>query len=156
MSDPSAEPPAECFVDTNVWLYAFIVGSQPDKHILAESLIRREQRIVLSVQVINEVSVNLLKKAAFSETNIRLLIDSFYQRYRIVSLDQSILNRASSLRERYQFSFWDGLIVSCALTTDATTLYSEDMHNGLVIEGRLRIVNPFLAEDKIENEKTIS
>src|SRR5260221_14667076 len=110
MSDPSAAPAVECFVDSNIWLYAFIISSQTHKHHVAEALIRREPRIAISVQVINEVSINLLKKAAFSEADIRPLIDSFYERYRIVSLNQSILKHASTLRERYQFSFWDGLI----------------------------------------------
>jgi predicted nucleic acid-binding protein len=121
-----------------------MVGSEPDKNTAAIALIQREIHINLSVQVINEVSVNLRKKAAFSETDIRQLVNSFYQRYHVVSLDHPILTHASYLREQYQFSFWDGIIVSCALATNAVTLYSEDMHNGLIIEGRLTIVNPFL------------
>ena len=108
MSNPNNELSAECFVDTNIWLYAFIMGSQPDKHAIATSLIRREPAIVLSVQVINEVSVNLLKKAAFSETDIRRLVDSFYQRYRIIRFDHSILKNASLLREHINSHFGTG------------------------------------------------
>src|SRR5258706_8923476 len=108
MSDPSAAPAVKCFIDSNIWLYAFIVSSQTNRHHVAETLIRHEPLIAVSVQVINEVTVNLLKKAAFSEADIRRLVDSFYQRYRIVSLNQSILKHAPTLRERYQFSFWDG------------------------------------------------
>jgi predicted nucleic acid-binding protein len=36
------------------------------------------------------------------------------------------------------------MIVASALLADADTLYSEDMHDGLLVEGRLRIRNPFL------------
>jgi len=35
------------------------------------------------------------------------------------------------------------LIVSAGLKANATTLYSEDMHNGLVVNGCLTIINPF-------------
>jgi predicted nucleic acid-binding protein len=35
------------------------------------------------------------------------------------------------------------MIVAAALRADCDTLWSEDMHNGLIIENRLRILNPF-------------
>jgi len=52
---------------------------------------------------------------------------------------------AVQLTRRYGFSYYDSLIVVSALEADFTLLASEDLHNGLLIEGRLRIVNPFLA-----------
>jgi predicted nucleic acid-binding protein len=142
MRDPSLTA-ALCFVDTNIWLYAFIASSDPDKLAIAQSLIRREPRIVISTQVVNEVAVNLLKKADFTEERIRALIASFYRRYQVVEFDDKVLIRASALRERYQLSFWDGLIVASALGAGATILYTEDMHDGLVVEGQLTITNPF-------------
>jgi len=51
---------------------------------------------------------------------------------------------ASDLRARYPFSFWDGLIVASALAANAEILYSEDMQNGLLVENKLKIVNPFV------------
>jgi predicted nucleic acid-binding protein len=134
-----------CFVDTNIWLYAFLADADPTKRAKVLSLLNRETSLIVSIQVVNEVSVNLLKKAAFSEINLRGLVASFFQRYQVISPDQQDLLKASQLRERYQFSFWDSLIVACALTANAKTLFTEDMHNGLVIDGRLTIVNPFLA-----------
>ena len=50
--------------------------------------------------------------------------------------------RGSNLRERYQLSVYDGMIVAAALLAGCTTLYSEDMHDGLVID-RLTIRNPY-------------
>jgi len=35
------------------------------------------------------------------------------------------------------------MIVAAALETSCNTLWSEDMQDGLLVEGRLRIVNPF-------------
>jgi predicted nucleic acid-binding protein len=37
------------------------------------------------------------------------------------------------------------MIVAAALHADCDTLWSEDMHDGLVIDGRLRVLNPFRA-----------
>jgi predicted nucleic acid-binding protein len=49
------------------------------------------------------------------------------------------------LGERYGFSVYDAMIVAAALREGCTTLYSEDMHDGLLVEDQLRIVNPFKA-----------
>ena len=45
--------------------------------------------------------------------------------------------------ERYQLSIYDAMIVSAALQSNCATLWSEDLHNGLVIEERLTVRNPF-------------
>ncbi|HEU0154973.1 MAG TPA: PIN domain-containing protein [Stellaceae bacterium] len=47
------------------------------------------------------------------------------------------------LAERYRLSIYDAMIVATARLAACTTLWSEDMQHGLVIDGRLRIVNPF-------------
>jgi predicted nucleic acid-binding protein len=71
------------------------------------------------------------------------LIESFYAKYRVVELRTALLLKASALREQYALSFWDSLIVSSALHAEAAVLYSEDMQDGLVVENRVRIINPF-------------
>lgn len=38
---------------------------------------------------------------------------------------------------------YDAMIVASALLAECDTLYSEDMQDGLLIEERLRIRNPF-------------
>lgn len=50
-----------CFVDTNIWLYAFIKSEDNDKTAIAEQLIK-SHKIVVSSQVVNELCVNLIKK----------------------------------------------------------------------------------------------
>lgn len=130
------------FIDTNLWLYAFLDTGDSDKSTRAKELFE-ETEPMLSVQVINEICVNLIKKARFSEEQISALIESFYEKYPIVEVDESILLNASQLRREYSFSFWDSLVVACALAANAEILYSEDMQNGLVIRGMLTILNPF-------------
>ncbi|MDT5060208.1 MAG: hypothetical protein QOH63_667 [Acidobacteriota bacterium] len=61
MSDVEAKL---CFIDTNVWLYAFIQSQDQDKTVIAKTTIESSE-IVISSQVINEVCVNLIKKARF-------------------------------------------------------------------------------------------
>lgn len=131
-----------CFVDTNVWLYAFIENEDSVRSALASQVIL-QGNIFLSTQVVNEVCVNLLKKAKLSEDTLRQLIDAFYIKYDVVDLQRSTFLAASDLRDRYSLSYWDSVIVASALEAGAEILYSEDMHDGLLINNQLRIVNPF-------------
>lgn len=133
------------FVDLNIWLYDFIAEQDAQKSAKARELTQKHKdNICLSTQFINEVCINLSKKAEFKEDQIKQLIARFYFDYEVIELNQKILLTASDLRRRYPLSFWDGLIVASALFADAEILYSEDMQNGLVIEKKLRIINPFL------------
>jgi len=131
-----------CFIDTNIWLYAFVDDEKSGKSSLAKLLIQNKPSIYLSTQVINEACVNLLRRARFSEQQITRLVDSWYSNYTVVELNRSVILQASNLRQQYSFSFWDSLIVSSALHARASVLYSEDMQNGLVIDNRLKIINP--------------
>lgn len=89
------------------------------------------------------MSVNLLRKAKFTEERIQELVASFYSRHRVVAPGEETLLTASRLRSRHQFSFWDSLMISAALEGGAAIFFSEDMHDGLLVENRLRISNPF-------------
>ena len=130
-----------CFIDTNIWLYAFIPSQDSNKSAKAKAVIQQSD-IAISSQVINEVCVNLIKKAQFDEPRLRQLINSFYNRYNVGLIDTDILLKSSELREKLQLSFWDSLIVSSALLGGAEILYTEDMSDGMVIEGSLTIINP--------------
>ena len=49
--------------------------------------------------------------------------------------------------ERYGLSVFHGLVVAAALEAGCATLWSEDMHHGLLIDERLKILNPFVEGD---------
>jgi predicted nucleic acid-binding protein len=141
----NSQPP---FIDSNIWLYRLLdnqslVGSESERKRSIAHALTEAKDVIVSVQVINEVCVNVLKKAAFTEAQIKLLLQSFEDRCDIVMLEMAIVTRASDLRLQYHLSFWDSLIVASALSVNAEVLYSEDMQDGLVVEQRLRIVNPF-------------
>jgi predicted nucleic acid-binding protein len=74
----SDNPATLGFIDTNIWLYGFIESGQEDKSRRARDLIQHSLPVV-SVQIINEVCVNLMKKAGFSELQVSQLIASFLE-----------------------------------------------------------------------------
>jgi predicted nucleic acid-binding protein len=134
--------PNKCFLDSNIWLYAFNAPQDSHKHTIANRLLQAKGFIV-STQVINEVCRNLIKKASFSDAQITSVINAFYKRCDVVCFDKSILLAAANVRDHYRISFWDSLIVSSALSAKAEFLYSEDMQDGLLIEEKLTIISPF-------------
>ncbi len=54
------------------------------------------------------------------------------------------LQLAKTLIQKYDLQLFDSVIVASALEANCTTLYSEDMHNGLLVEKQLTIINPFV------------
>ncbi|MEW6102760.1 MAG: PIN domain-containing protein [bacterium] len=137
-----------CFIDTNIWLYAFIEKDDKTRSETARGLIQ-ETAPMLSTQVLNEVCVNLLKQANFTEEQVCQLIESFYEKYPVTELNKSVLLTASQLRQQYSLSFWDSTIIASALSVGVSILYSEDLQHGLIIERRLEVLNPFVQSSKL-------
>lgn len=135
-----------CFIDTNVWLYALIESRESDRTRIAQEIVGKPD-VVISVQVINELCVNLLRKAHVPEDDIVGIIGDLYRTRHVVPTDMELLVSASTLRRQHGFSFWDSLIAAAALFSGADILYSEDMQHGMLLDGRLRIVNPFLSSE---------
>lgn len=130
----------KCFVDSNIWLYAFM-ESRDNKFTLARQLIQRDG-VCISIQVLNEVCRNLLRKANYSEDELKETIQQFTQHTQIHLLSVADSLQASQLREDYALSYWDSLVVAAALAEGCHILYSEDMQHQQRIDS-LTIINPF-------------
>ncbi len=60
-------------------------------------------------------------------------------------LTRAIHETGLAIIECHDLSTYDAMIVAAALDAGCNTLLSEDMQNGMVFQGRLRISNPFRA-----------
>lgn len=128
------------FVDSNIWLYAFM-DSRSAKRDQALQIIDAAG-VMLSTQVINEVCSNLLRKASYTELELQQTIANFQARYPILNVTMDIIRQASELRDHYSFSYWDSVVVATAIQADCSVIYSEDMQHNQRI-GKLSIINPF-------------
>lgn len=126
------------FTDTNVVLYLLDDGPKADR---AEEILGQGPRI--SVQVLNEAMVNCRRKAGLSWKETGAFLEGIQSLCPVEDLTVQTHQVGRALAEKYQLSVYDAMIVSAALIAGCTTLWSEDMHDGLFIENRLRIVNPF-------------
>ena len=125
------------FVDSNIFLYAFTEA----KHEIASKIILED--INISTQVINEVSSNMIRKFKFSNSEVKEFVESCYGRYNIINFSKELFSLASEIRENYNISYYDSMIVSAGLKANTTILYSEDMQDNLVVYNSLTIINPF-------------
>ncbi len=126
------------FFDSNILLY---IASGDDKADTAEALLRKGGTI--SVQVLNEVANVARRKYGFHWDEVRALLAHLRTLLDVRDLTIATHEAGLALASRYQLSFYDALIAAAALEANCATLFTEDMQHGLVIDGRLRLVNPF-------------
>ena len=130
---------ADVFFDTNVVLA--LLSGDPVKADRAEELLAIGG--IISVQVLNELSSVALKQLRMTWPEIREVLAQVRAVCPVVDLSSTTHDRAAQVAERYGLSFYDALIVAAALIEGCTSLVSEDMQDGQVIERQLTICNPF-------------
>jgi predicted nucleic acid-binding protein len=127
------------FVDSNVLVYAF---TSDRRAAAAQALLARG--CATSVQGLNEFANVARRKLAMTWQEVqRALADIQVLCQPILSIDIDTHRDGLRIAERYGYSVFDALIVAAALRATCETLWSEDMQDGGVIDGRLRIANPF-------------
>lgn len=126
-------------LDTNILVYALIDDPRTPRAI---ELVR--EPYCLSVQGLNELAHLGLRKLAWPAKKVQTGITEYSLLARtVVVLDAATNAEAIDLAARYRLAFHDALMLAAALMAGSTIAYTEDMHHGLVIDGRLTVVNPF-------------
>lgn len=134
------EPKGSAFIDSNVVLY--LLSEDARKANRSEALLRT--RPTISVQVLNEVTSVCVRKLNMAWHEIADLVDAVKSFCTVVPLTVDIHDSARRLAERHGFAFYDACIVATASVSGCQILYTEDMHDGLIVEDGLTIRNPFL------------
>jgi predicted nucleic acid-binding protein len=131
------------FVDTNVLLYAQDMAS-PEKHKQAQAWrheLWKSGMGRISFQVLQEFYVNVAQKWPGARRQAREEVRDLLA-WRPVRTDAELLERAWSIQDRYQLSFWDSLIVAAAKAGSCRHLLTEDLQDGQDFDN-LRVLNPF-------------
>lgn len=132
---------ARAFVDSNVVLC--LLSADADRADRAEAVIA--DGAICSAQVLNEVANVARRKLGMPWQETGEFLAALKSLCPAQPLTVETHDKGLELAGRYGLSVYDGLIVAAALLADCETLWSEDMHDGLLIEERLRIRNPFAA-----------
>jgi predicted nucleic acid-binding protein len=136
---------AKAFLDTNIVIYAYD-ASAGLKHEIARQIMTdlwTSGNGILSTQVLQEFYVNVTRKIPKPlDTDLaRQIVADLLKWDVVVNGGDSILD-AIDIQKRHNFSFWDAMIISSAVTGGAVTLLSEELMDGQIIGG-VTIRNPF-------------
>lgn len=127
------------FLDSNILVYAFTTDPRAAA---AQGLLERGGTV--SVQCLNEFASVARRKLGMTWDEVRDALAAIRTLCRaILPLDLATHSDALRIVERQGYGIFDALIVASALGAGCETLWSEDMQDGAVIDGRLRIANPF-------------
>ncbi|MGE0500926.1 MAG: PIN domain-containing protein [Rhizobiaceae bacterium] len=130
---------AAAFLDTNVIIYAF---TDDPRRETAEILLATGG--VISVQVLNEFANAARRKLGMDWAEVRDALSAIRTLCpSVIGLDVDVHEKGMALGERYGLSVYDSLIVAAALQGGCKTLLTEDLQDGLVVERRLTVHNPF-------------
>ena len=127
------------FFDSNV--LAYLASGDSAKADRAEAVLRDGGAI--SVQVLNEIANVARRKMGMSWQETRGLLSSLRGLLPVHPLTIETHEVGLALAERHQLAIYDALIAASALLAGCDRLWSEDMQDGMAIDRRLRIVNPF-------------
>jgi len=134
------------FLDTNVFVYAFD-SEEPRKQRIAQRIVAeavQEGTGRISHQVIQETLRVLTGKSRFGASSSaaaeyleRMLVPLWH-----APPQPSTFQRCLDIQDRYQYSFYDSLIIAAALEAGCNRLLTEDLQHGQRIES-LVIEDPF-------------
>jgi predicted nucleic acid-binding protein len=134
------------FLDANILVYANDrtqkEKQEKAKRIIADGIL--SENSVISAQVISEFFVTITRKiqVPLSQIEARNQI-LLLKNLEILEVDFSLILNAMEIINEFKFSYWDSLIISAALKSKCTILYSEDLNHGQTIRSVI-IQNPFI------------
>ena len=128
-------------LDTNILVYCHS-SSEHAKRETAMSLF--DLHPVISTQVLSEY-LNVIKRTLKIPKSE--VMDVCLQNIELCILQPvtiTTLKYAKSLIDSYDFQLFDSVVVASAIEADCHILYSEDLHHNLVVDNRMKIINPFI------------
>lgn len=135
------------FIDLNIFIYAFD-RKDGKKNKIANSIIKSaitENKGCISYQVIQEfINVSTKKfEVPLCIIDCKKYLDNVLSPLCEVFTNIELYHRALEYMDRWQYSFYDSLIIAAAIQADCKILYTEDLQHEQKIQS-LTIINPFV------------
>jgi predicted nucleic acid-binding protein len=136
-------------LDTNILAYAVTASDPKGRHEAAILLLARlaSPGAIVPLPVFGEF-FNACRKKKFANLELAMSrVEMWMSVYDCPSPLADDYLAAAQLSDGFQLQFFDALILTVARRAGARILLSEDMQDGLEVDG-LRVVNPFVAENE--------
>lgn len=129
-------------IDTNILVYAYDNSDIKKEDRAIEILLERpfvSQLVIFEFIKILERKVKMEKKEVV-KLSIKILDELVY----LFPQHSDIYNYAHFLTQRYNYRLSDILVLSDSVLNNCSVLLSEDMCNGMIVDKKIKIINPFL------------
>jgi len=130
------------FLDTNIFVYLYSEDEQAKQSVAFNIL--EELNCITSTQALNEFCSVCLRKLKIPNHIVQIAVEEIVESCQLCFIDMEVIQKALKINDKYDYSYYDCLILASAILNDCKYLYSEDMQHNQLIDGRLKIINPFL------------
>lgn len=135
------------FIDTNIFIYSFD-RRNPEKQMIAQEIILKsliDGKGIISSQVIQEFFNVATRKfsSTLSSNDCMEYLQTVLKPLCKVFASIELYEKTLEIIGKYNYTFYDSLMIAAALHADCSLLYSEDFQHSQQIEG-LMLVNPFV------------
>jgi predicted nucleic acid-binding protein len=131
------------FLDTNILVYLYSID-EDDKRDISCKFVNNAD-CVTSIQTMNEASNVWFRKHSLGKIEIAKYLDEIESVCdEVMLIRRKTLNLAMDIKERYGYSFYDCLMLASSTEANCTMILTEDMQDGQIIDGKLKITNPFI------------
>ena len=131
------------FIDSNFFLYLFDKDEKKKRQHCSNLLLKLEASytIVISTQVIKELSSVLLRKFHYPISDLKVFINQL-EMFEVAETPPATIQKGLDIMSSYQLSFWDSIICATASSANCVLIISEDMQDGQEILG-IKVQSPF-------------
>lgn len=131
----------KAFIDTCVFVYLYS-DDELDKKIISENAVNNYDCII-STQVLNEFSSVCIRKKKATLDEIKLALSEMINQFTVLQLEKEDMSKAIEIHDKYQYNYYDCLMIVSALKSDCKYFISEDMNDGQIIENKLTIKDAY-------------
>ncbi len=115
---------SKIFLDTNILLYS-VEDHFNSKHLIASNLMN--ENAVICSQVVSEFANVCRKRFKIDKFEVFRMVLEIGEYVEIVPVTFDVVLKAQFLSKKYDFQFFDAIIVASALLSGCTHFYSEDL-----------------------------
>ncbi|MBI5220180.1 MAG: PIN domain-containing protein [Bacteroidia bacterium] len=130
------------FFDTNLLIYLATGDAEMQEPIIR--ICSESDFSLISIQVLNEFTAVCLKKQLLPINKIQKYVNEYNLCFEVADVNFRNISIAFDIKKKYNYAWYDCLIIATALLNDCSILYTQDMQHNQIIEKKLNIINPFV------------
>ena len=129
-------------LDSNILIYAALEPGSDKGLRAAEGIRLATDRGVIAAQALLEFVAVVRRRAPSLTAQAIAQVEAWSAVFEVAPTTNLVTAAALTIVQDHQFQVWDAVIWSAARAVGATLFISEDLKDGLVLDG-MRAVNPF-------------